>query len=73
MVYNNLWYEVILLLTTVNLIGIIFKYKMWKNKARFIFHAAFVIILIGAGITRYVGYEGIMEIPEVKLKIKYFH
>ena len=64
LVYNNLWYEIILVLTTINLTGIIFKYKMWKNKARFIFHSSFVIILIGAGVTRYVGYEGIMQIPE---------
>ena len=64
LVYNNLWYETILVLTTINLTGIIFKYKMWKNKARFIFHSSFVIILIGAGVTRYVGYEGIMQIPE---------
>lgn len=64
LVYNNLWYETILVLTTINLTGIIFKFKMWKNKARFIFHASFVIILIGAGITRYIGYEGIMQIPE---------
>ena len=64
LVYNNLWYETILVLTTINLTGIIFKYKMWKNKARFIFHSSFVIILIGAGITRYAGYEGIMQIPE---------
>ena len=64
LVYNNLWYETVLVLTTINLIGIIFKYKMWKNKARFIFHFSFVVILIGAGITRYIGYEGIMQIPE---------
>ena len=70
LVYNNLWYETILVLTTINLIGIIFKYKMWKNKARFIFHSSFVIILIGAGITRYVGYEGVMQIPEGKTENK---
>ncbi|MCG3718646.1 cytochrome c biogenesis protein ResB, partial [Aliarcobacter butzleri] len=52
LVYNNIWYETILVLTTINLIGIIFKYKMWRNKPRFIFHFAFVVILIGAGITR---------------------
>ena len=27
LVYNNIWYETILVLTTINLIGIIFKYK----------------------------------------------
>ncbi len=64
LVYNNLWYEIMLVLTTINLTGIIFKYKMWRSKARFIFHISFVVILIGAGVTRYVGYEGIMQIKE---------
>ena len=64
LVYNNIWYETILVLTTINLTGIIFKYKMWKNLPRFLFHASFVIILIGAGVTRYAGYEGIMQIKE---------
>ena len=62
--FNTLWYEAALILTTVNLIGIIIRFKMWKSKAKFIFHSAFVVILIGAGITRYIGYEGIMQIPE---------
>jgi cytochrome c-type biogenesis protein CcsB len=59
LVYNNIWYE-----TIINLIGMMIKFKMWKSKAKFIFHSSFVIILIGAAITRYVGYEGIMQIPE---------
>ncbi|WP_121626714.1 cytochrome c biogenesis protein CcsA [Poseidonibacter antarcticus] len=64
LVYNNIWYETILVLTTVNLAAIIYKFKMWKNTPRFLFHSAFVIILIGAGVTRYAGYEGIMQIKE---------
>lgn len=66
LVYNHFWYELTLVLTTVNLVGIIFKYKMWKHKARFIFHISFVVILIGAGVTRYIGYEGIIHIREGK-------
>jgi len=64
LVYNNIWYEAALVLTTINLIGIIIKFKMWKNPARFIFHLSFVVILLGAGATRYIGYEGIMHIRE---------
>ncbi len=64
LVYNNIWYETVLVLTTLNLIGIIYKFKMWKSKGKFLFHSSFVIILIGAGITRYAGYEGIMQIKE---------
>ncbi len=64
LVYNHWWYESFLLLTTVNLIGIIYKRKMWKQKAKFLFHSSFVLILIGAAVTRYAGYEGIMQIRE---------
>ncbi|WP_228149984.1 cytochrome c biogenesis protein CcsA [Malaciobacter molluscorum] len=64
LVYNNIWYEAALVLTTINLCGIIFKYKMWKHPARFIFHVSFVVILIGSGVTRYLGYEGIIHIRE---------
>jgi len=64
LVYNSLWYEIIMLLTTINLIAIIYQFKMWKNLPRFLFHFSFVVILIGAIITRYIGYEGIMQIRE---------
>ncbi|XPV53837.1 MAG: cytochrome c biogenesis protein ResB [Halarcobacter ebronensis] len=68
LVYNHFWYEAVLVLTTVNLAGIIYKYKMWKHKPRFIFHLSFVVILIGAAVTRYVGYEGIMQIREGQIQ-----
>lgn len=64
LVYNNTWYEIVLVLTTINLSGIIYKFKMWNNLPRFLFHFSFVVILLGAIITRYVGYEGIMQIPQ---------
>jgi cytochrome c-type biogenesis protein CcsB len=64
MVYNHIWYETVLLLTVINLSGIILKTKMWKKPARFLFHVSFVVIFIGAAITRYAGYEGIMHIRE---------
>ena len=64
LVYNHWWYETILVLTTINLMGIIIRKKMWRQKAKFLFHSSFVVILIGAAITRYAGYEGIMQIRE---------
>ena len=53
LVYSNLWYEIILTLTILNLIGAVIRTKMIKSKAKFIFHTSFVVILIGAAITRY--------------------
>jgi len=64
LVYNNIWYETVMVLACINLLSVIYKRKMWKQKAKFIFHIAFVVILIGAGLTRYFGYEGIMHIKE---------
>ncbi|MEN5386542.1 cytochrome c biogenesis protein CcsA [Aliarcobacter skirrowii] len=64
LVYNSVWYETIMVLATINLVAIIYKTKMWNKMPRFLFHFSFVVILIGAITTRYVGYEGIMQIPE---------
>ncbi len=64
MVYNHIWYEIVLVLTIINMCGIMVKTKMWKKPPRFLLHFAFVVILLGAGITRYVGYEGIIHIRE---------
>ena len=66
LVYNHIWYEAIMVLTCINMTGIIFKYKMWKHPPRFLIHFSFIVILIGAAATRYVGYEGIMHIREGK-------
>jgi len=64
LVYNSIWYEMALGLSILNLIGIINRRKMWRQKAKFIFHSSFVVMLIGAAMTRYIGYEGIMQIKE---------
>ena len=63
-VYNHWWYEIVLTLSIVNLSGLIVRRKMWKHKAKFIFHLAFIVMLIGASMTRYIGYEGVMHIKE---------
>ncbi len=65
-VYNARWFEVLLGLLALNLTLNIVRFKMaQKTKSLvFLFHAAFLIILIGAALTRYVGYEGMMHIRE---------
>ena len=66
LVYNARWFEFLLLVLAINLVANIVRYRMWRPGKRlvFIFHASFIIILIGAAITRYIGYEGIMHIRE---------
>ncbi len=65
-VYGSKWLEFVMVLLTINLIGNIFVYKMWQPKKFpvFIFHLSFIFIFIGAAITRYIGYEGMMHIRE---------
>ncbi|WP_324172884.1 cytochrome c biogenesis protein CcsA [Sulfurimonas sp.] len=65
-VYNARWFEVLMLFLTINLMLNIYNYKMYtiKKASIFMFHISFIVILIGAAITRYVGYEGTMHIRE---------
>ncbi|WNY99825.1 cytochrome c biogenesis protein CcsA [Sulfurospirillum sp. 'SP'] len=63
-VYDATWYEGVMLLLTLSLVGIMYKYKMWKKFGAFIVHLAFVAILVGAALTRYFGYEGVIHIRE---------
>ena len=65
-VYNAFWFEVLFIFLIFNLLGSIVKYEILsiRKLSVLVFHLAFVIILIGAGITRYFGSEGIMHIRE---------
>lgn len=65
-VYNATWFEVLLVLLGINLVANIFRYKMWRKEKLVIltFHVSFIVILAGAAITRYIGYEGVMSIRE---------
>ncbi|WP_066218157.1 cytochrome c biogenesis protein CcsA [Formosa haliotis] len=66
LIYNAWWFEMVMLLLSLNFIANIFKYKLYrKGKIPvLLFHIAFVIIIIGAAITRFTAYEGIMRIRE---------
>lgn len=65
-VYNATWFNILLLLLAINLVGRIVVGKMYKPKkmTMFIFHVAFIIILIGSALTRFVSFEGMMHIRE---------
>jgi cytochrome c-type biogenesis protein CcsB len=66
LVYDRWWFELLFLLAAVNLAGQVYIYRLYKKgkRAVMIFHVAFIIMIAGAAVTRYAGYEGIMHIRE---------
>ena len=66
LVYDALWFELIIALLGINFLGNIKKYRLWKKESwpSLIFHVAFVVIIIGAGISRLIAFEGSVHIRE---------
>jgi len=67
-IYNATWFELLLLYLSLNLIANIYKHNMFKREkiAMLTFHLSFIVILIGASVTRYISFEGLMVIGEGK-------
>ncbi len=66
LVYNSWWFELIFFLLALNMIGNVFSFRMYQ-KAKIpvlLFHISFLIIIIGAAITRYSGFEGLLHVRE---------
>ena len=65
-IYNTWWFELIIGLFVLNFIGNIFRYRLLRKEklAVLAIHLSFILILIGAFVTRYIGYEGVMPIRE---------
>ena len=65
-IFSSWWFEAILGLLVFNLINNLFRFKLFRLEkiAALTFHLAFIVILIGSAITRYISYEGMMHIRE---------
>ncbi|MGL5111364.1 MAG: cytochrome c biogenesis protein ResB, partial [Flavobacterium sp.] len=65
-IYNAWWFEVIHVFFLINFIGNIKRYQLLKKEkwATLLLHLSFIFIIIGAFITRYISYEGMMPIRE---------
>lgn len=66
LIYNAIWFEILLFTGIINLVGVLIIAKLYRLEKWpiFTFHVAFIIILLGAGITRFFGLEGTMHIRE---------
>ncbi|QXP79670.1 MULTISPECIES: cytochrome c biogenesis protein CcsA [Winogradskyella] len=74
LIYNAWWFEAIMVFFVINFAGNIFRYRLYKKEkwATLILHLSFVFILLGAFITRYVGFEGMMPIREGETQSEFF-
>ncbi|PAF53699.1 cytochrome C biogenesis protein [Helicobacter sp. 13S00482-2] len=66
LVYDTWWFNFIHIYLFMILIGTLIVSKSWKRKkyASILFHSSFVVIIFGAGVTRFFGFEGTMHIRE---------
>ena len=66
LVYNAWWFEAIMFFFVINFVGNIKRYQLYKKEkwATLLFHLSWIFIIIGAFITRYISYEGMMPIRE---------
>ncbi|EMR02741.1 cytochrome c biogenesis protein [Cesiribacter andamanensis] len=74
MVYEAWWFEVLMIWLAINFLAHIQHYKLFTKKRWPVglFHIAFVLIIVGAGVTRFFGKEGIIHIREGKAESAFF-
>ncbi len=70
LVYDAVWFEALFVLMVLNFFGQIFRFRLYrKNKLTILlFHTAFIVIIIGAGLTRFWGVEGNIHLREGETK-----
>lgn len=73
-IYNAKWFEAIMFLFMVNFIGNIKRYQLHKKEkwATLLLHLAFILIIAGAFVTRYISFEGRMPIREEATESQFY-
>ena len=66
LVYGSWWFELLLLFLSVSMTVVYITKKMYLKEKMTVglFHLAFILMIIGAALTRYVGEEGVIHIRE---------
>jgi cytochrome c-type biogenesis protein CcsB len=73
LIYNARWFEGLMLLMMLNFAGMIFTRQLYRKSKWnvLLIHVSLVVIILGAGITRYFGFEGQMRIREGQTTDRY--
>lgn len=67
-IYNTWWFEGIMLFFVFNFMGNISRYRLlrWQKWPVLVLHLSWILIIVGAFVTRYISFEGRMPIREGK-------
>lgn len=73
-IYNATWFEVIMVFFVINFVGNIFRYRLlsWKKWPVLLLHISWILIILGAFVTRYISYEGMMPIREGNTENRFY-
>ncbi|MET7030366.1 cytochrome c biogenesis protein CcsA [Sediminicola luteus] len=65
-IYNATWFEAIMVFFVINFTGNIFRYKLLRKEKWpvLMLHLSWILIIVGAFVTRYISFEGMMPIRE---------
>lgn len=65
-VYQTRWFELLLFLFAATIVANVYRFRMIQQRkwALLCFHLSIIIIIAGAAVTRYTGFEGVMHIRE---------
>jgi len=65
-IYNARWFEAIMVFFVINFIGNMFRYRLFRREKWpvLVLHLSWIIIILGAFVTRYISFEGVMPIRE---------
>ena len=65
-IYNTTWFEAIMVFFVINFIGNIARYNLLRKEkwAVLLLHLSWILIILGAFVTRYISFEGMMPIRE---------
>ncbi|MGV3459408.1 MAG: cytochrome c biogenesis protein CcsA [Flavobacterium sp.] len=73
-IYNAWWFETIMVLFVFNFFGNMKRYQLHKKEkwATLLLHVSFILIIVGAGVTRYISFEGMMPIREGETESRFY-
>ncbi|WP_276391849.1 cytochrome c biogenesis protein CcsA [Eudoraea chungangensis] len=65
-IYNATWFEAIMIFFAINFIGNIYRYRLLRKEKWpvLLLHLSWIFIILGAFVTRYISFEGMMPIRE---------